>query len=245
MSEYTKALDQEGWSRHADLHLLEKVVNAVETDPVSRWTEELAVICPTGKSLLEVGCGTGQTSLWMAKQGRQVTAVDYTNSSTKLVREAASRLKLDQIRVVCCDAKKELPFKEKEFDFIYQAGLLEHFESREQVNLLQNWAKYGKYMVSMIPNASSVAYRVGKEIMERNHTWEYGLEIPRHSLQQEFALAGITVEREYSIGSSFAQNFLPKDHYLRQMIAQLLADGFDLDEMMQGYLLVTIGKCGS
>ena len=61
MSEYTKALDQEGWSKHADLHLLEKVVNAVETDHVSRWTEELAVICPTGKSLLEVGCGTDLT----------------------------------------------------------------------------------------------------------------------------------------------------------------------------------------
>ena len=30
MSEYTKALDQEGWSKHADLHLLEKVVNAVD-----------------------------------------------------------------------------------------------------------------------------------------------------------------------------------------------------------------------
>ena len=243
MSEYTKALDQDGWSKHADLHLLKKVVSAVETDHVSIWTEKLAQISPKGSSLLEVGCGTGQTSLWLAKQGRRVTALDYTKSSVELVKEASHLLGLDQLRVVCCDAKKELPFKEKEFDFVFQAGLLEHFDSDEQVSLLRNWSRYGKYMISMIPNASSVAYRVGKEIMERNHTWEYGLEIPKHSLQQEFSLAGIKVKEEYSIGSSFALNFLPSNHDLRKMVTQLEQEGYDLDQMMQGYLLVTIGEC--
>ena len=97
----------------------------------------------------------------------------------------------------------------------------------------------------MIPNASSVPYRVGKQIMEENGTWEYGFEKPRHSLANEFIKAGITNVREYTIGTEWALNFLPKKHYVRKYYEKLLKDGYNLDEMMQGYLLVTIGECNS
>ena len=121
--------------------------------------------------------------------------------------------------------------------------MLEHFETDEQIRLLRNWARYGKYMISMIPNASSIPYRIGKQLMENEGTWEYGLEIPKHSFKEEFSRAGITVEKEYTIGSEWAQRFLPKRHYIRRFFAKLEKDGYNLDDLMQGYLLVTIGKC--
>ena len=79
--------------------------------------------------------------------------------------------------------------------------------------------------------------------MENNGTWEYGLEIPKHSFKEEFVRAGITVEQEYTIGSEWAQRFLPKRHYVRKFFAKLEKDCYDLENLMQGYLLVTIGKC--
>ena len=98
-------------------------------------------------------------------------------------------------------------------------------------------------MISMIPNASSVPYRVGKKIMEDNKTWEYGLEIPRHSLANEFVAAGIKNVKEYTIGTEWALSFLPKKHYVRKYYERLMKDGYNLDDIMQGYLLVTIGCC--
>ena len=192
---------------------------------------------------LEIGCGTGISSLWLAKNGRKVTALDYTESSVKLVKAAAEKLSLKNVDVILCDATKELPFKKKKFDYIFQAGLLEHFDTDEQIRLLRNWARYGKYMISMIPNASSIPYRIGNQLMENEGTWEYGLEIPKHSFKEEFSRAGITVEKEYTIGSEWAQRFLPKRHYIRKFFAKLEKDGYNLDDLMQGYLLVTIGKC--
>ena len=242
--DYSEPLNRSGWSKHYNIDHLNNVVNSVESCNVSVWSEELVKICPEGSSTLEIGCGSGASSLWLAKNGRMVSALDYTESSVELVRVAAEKLKLTNINVVQADATKDLPFKEKQFDFIFQAGLLEHFETNEQVDLLRNWAKYGKYMISMIPNASSIPYRVGKKIMENSGTWEYGLEIPKHSFKEEFVRAGITVEREYTIGSEWAQRFLPKRHYVRKFFAKLEKDGFDLENLMQGYLLVTIGKCG-
>ena len=241
--DYSEPLKQDGWSKHYNIDILDDVVSAVETGNVSVWTRELLNICPKDANVLEIGCGTGISSLWLAKSGRHVTAIDYTKSSVELVTEAAKRLNLDNIKVVHCDATKDLPFKEKTFDYIFQAGLLEHFTNEEQISLLARWSEYGKNMISMIPNAASLPYRIGKCIMESNGTWEYGLEIPKHSFKKEFTLAGISVEKEYTIGTEWALSFLPPKHWLKNKYRCLLNDGYDLDEFMQGYLLVTIGKC--
>ena len=242
MSDYSKALDKEGWSEHYNIESLDNVVCSIQSGNVSVWSNELLAIC-SGKSCLEIGCGTGISSLWLAKNGCNVTALDYTDASVELVKTAAAKLNLNNVNVINCDATKELPFKEKQFDYIFQAGLLEHFETEEQVRLLRNWSKYGRYMISMIPNASSIPYRVGKQIMEQEGTWTYGLEIPKHSFSEEFTKAGITIEQEYTIGTEWAMRFLSKKHYIHRFFNKLKKQGYNLDEFMQGYLLVTIGRC--
>lgn len=243
MRDYSKPLNNEEWSGHYNTDILNNVVNQVQSGTVSVWSHELNKICSVGTKTLEIGCGSGESSLWLAKMGKEVTALDYTESSVELVKEAAERLGLHNVNVLCCDATKELPFKIKQFDYIFQAGLLEHFETEEQINLLRKWANYGNYMISMIPNASSIPYRVGKHILEANGDWGYGLEIPKHSFREEFVKAGICVEKEYTIGTEWAQTFLPKRHYIRKFFSKLEQDGYNLDDLMQGYLLVTIGKC--
>ena len=243
MNDYSKALDNSGWSAHYNIEILNNVVTAVEKGNVSVWSEELIHICEQKSKVLEIGCGTGISSLWLAKNDREVTALDYTESSVELVKAAANKLDLKKVQVIHSDATKELPFKAKQFDYIFQAGLLEHFETEEQIRLLRSWAKYGKRMISMIPNASSIPYRVGKQLMEENGTWGYGLEIPKHSFKEEYARAGIKVEKEYTIGTEWAQKFLPERHYIKRFFRKLVKDGYNLDEFMQGYLLVTIGVC--
>lgn len=242
MSKYTKALDKNEWSEHYNIDILNSVVSQVRTNSVSIWSDELLKICEEGSRCLEIGCGSGLSSLWLAKHDRIVTALDYTESSVDLVNAAKEELELSNINVIQADATKDLPFKEKEFDYIFQAGLLEHFDTNEQIRLLANWKKYGRYMVSMIPNAASIPYRIGKQILEDNNEWEYGLEIPKHSLGEEFSRAGLSVIKEYTIGTEWALSFLPKKHYVRKFFEKMKKDGYSLDKYMQGYLLVTIGE---
>lgn len=242
MNDYSKPLDNEEWSKHYNINNLNGVIESIQTGDVQIWAEELCKLILPGESCLEIGCGTGISSLWLAKNSRKATALDYTKSSVELVRAAASKLNLD-IKTVQADATKELPFNDREFDVIFQCGLLEHFSSEEQIALLKNWKKYSSKMISMIPNSASIPYRIGKELLEKNGKWEYGLETPRHSLLKEFLSAGIDVEKEFTIGTKWALSFLPARHYLKKIFTKLLKEGFDLDCMMQGYLLVTIGTC--
>lgn len=141
MAEYTEALDKAGWSKHYNLNLLNQVKDLVTTGNVQVWAKELCRIIREGESCLEIGCGSGISSLYLAKNGRKATALDYTESSVALISAAAEDLNID-IQVVLADATKKLPFENKQFDYVFQSGLLEHFSSEEQISLLKNWGGY-------------------------------------------------------------------------------------------------------
>lgn len=241
MEKYSVPLNNSEWGKHYNIKKLNNVLSMIENETVQPWAEELCNIIPEGSSCLEIGCGSGVSSLWLAKKGRKAVALDFSKESVELVRCAAKELGIE-IDIYLCDATQNLPFKAGEFDYIFQSGLLEHFDTENQIKLLKNWGKFCKYMISMIPNASSIAYQVGKHLMEEEGTWKYGLEIPKTTLNGEFTAAGFCDIREYSIGTEWSTHFLPENHMLKKCILDLLENGYELDKYMQGYLLVTLGK---
>lgn len=173
MEKYEKRLDEEQWGELYNKEQAEQVISGILTEQVFCWTEELLKISAEGDKLCEVGCGSGQSAAYLQKHGRKVTALDFSKECVELVNVVNSRLNLG-MNVVCADATKPLPFAEKEFDYIYQCGLLEHFHTEERIALLKNWSHYTKHMISMIPNAASIAYRTGKAMMEQQGVWSYG-----------------------------------------------------------------------
>lgn len=243
MAVYEKRLTKEEWGRFANKDMINDMLWAIENDTVSCWTKEILRLTKEGDKCLEIGCGTGQTVGYLAVNGRKVDAVDYSKDSITLVEELFKRLNIKDSRCICQDAvNTELPFKENEFDVIYSCGLLEHFEREERVVMLKKWKRFSKTMISMVPNSASLAYHMGKNMMEEAETWEYGKELPQNSLKDEFFEAGYSDIREYSIGSEHALNFLPKKHPLRKVLLKLIKSGINLDIYHQGYLLVTLGK---
>lgn len=245
MEKYEKRLDEEQWGELYNKEQAEQVINGILTEQVFCWTEELLKISAEGDKMCEVGCGSGQSAAYLQRHGRKVTAHDFSKECVELVNVINSHLNLG-MNVVCADATKPLPFAKKEFDYIYQCGLLEHFHTDERIDLLKNWSHYTKHMISMIPNAASIAYRTGKAMMEQQGVWSYGLELPQYSLGSEFEQAGIHNVREYTIGAEHALAFLPEEHYLRKALQLWLLESRQLgmeDICGQGYLLVTIGDC--
>lgn len=241
MNKYEVPLTNSEWATHYNIKQLNSVINTIKSGNVQPWANELLNIIPERSKCLEIGCGSGVSSLWLAKNGRSVVALDYTRESIELVEGASQKLDV-KIDTCYCDATTVLPFEYGEFDYIYQCGLLEHFDTNQQIELLGKWGKYGKNMISMIPNSVSLPYMIGKKMMEEQGIWEYGLEIPKSSLYKEFNMAGFSDIKEYSIGSEWSTKFLPDGHILKRAFLELLNDNYDLDKYMQGYLLVTMGK---
>lgn len=237
---YEKALTDEEWGKLYNPSIVDNLVKNIKDENVSIWSKHLVEITQKDEKILEIGCGTGITSVYLAMHGRNSTALDFSEEALACATELASRTNVD-IHSTFADATKPLPFKENEFDTVFQAGLLEHFDRDERISLLRNWGGATKRMISLIPNAASIAYRTGKAMMEANGTWPYGKECPQYSLAKEFEEAGFENITEYTIGKEHALQFLPEDNYLRIALDKWMKENACDDDCHQGYLLVTIG----
>ena len=241
-NDFETPLDAEGWGAHYNESMLERVVYLVKNDRLTSWSRKVIEMTQPGDRVLEIGCGSGETSLALALAGRRATAIDYSKSSVALARRASEVLGVSlDVRLV--DATQKLPFPDESFDLAFQAGLLEHFQKEERIRLLDLWRPVCRTMVSMIPNAHSLAYRAGKYMMERAGVWPWGLEMPQDSLLDEFLLAGYGNVREDTIDAMHAvQAFLPEEHYLRIALERWFTENPDAGIMGQGYLLLTVGE---
>jgi len=242
---YEKKLNEDQWGKIFNIEKYAKtLINSIEQKKYYTQTKEMLKIATPGSKTLEIGSGSGQTSLCLAQLGCDVTLLDFSKETLALAEYAADKLGL-KIKTVCIDATKELPFEEKEFDFVFHSGLLEHFEPPERVALLKNWKRYGKKHISLIPNAASLCYRIGKERQELDGTWMWGRELPDYTQIREFMLAGFEVENEYTAGEVQSLDFLENGHPLKELLRdfweqrhqQGLTENFN-----QGYLLITVGN---
>jgi len=244
-NKYEDKLNADQWG---DIFNIEKyakaLIDSIEGKRYYTQTIEMLKIAQPNCKTLEIGAGSGQTSLCLARAGCEVTLLDFSEQALDLARYAAKKLGLS-IKTVCADATKELPFQEKEFDVVFHAGLLEHFEPHERVTLLKHWRPFGKKHISMVPNAASLSYRIGKEIQENNGTWQWGRELPAYTQIKEFILSGFDVDDEYTSGELQSLNFLDKDNPLKALLSDLWnrrSQAGLVDNFNQGYLLVTIGN---
>ena len=75
--------------------------------------------------IADVGCGTGQMCLYMARGNRLVVGLDLTPASLALAATAARRFQLDRVRFVETDLRQP-GLLEGAFDVVYSAGVLHH-----------------------------------------------------------------------------------------------------------------------
>lgn len=223
----------------------DRIVNEVRFNHLSEWARTVVVETSPGETVLEIGSGTAEISLQMARAGRVVTCLDTDPDSLGFARRCADKLGV-KIETVCSDATRPLPFGDDEFDCVWSSGLLEHFDRDDRRAMLGEWGRVCRgRMIHLVPNASCLAYRVGKMMQEREGLWPYGLEMPLGSLADDFQSAGFEVVREFSVAHRHALNFLPpKARGLGKFLARLWTGDNPAEptDWNQGYLLVTIGK---
>lgn len=77
------------------------------------------------RSLLEIGCGQGRDTFFLAEGGIAVTALDYSETAVTEVAQRAAKAGLaGRIRVRAHDVRERLPFAGETFDACYSHMLL-------------------------------------------------------------------------------------------------------------------------
>jgi len=90
----------------------------------SRFTQLLDRAIPGDARIAEVGCGTGQMSLYLARADRVVLATDLSRSSLLLGAAAARRFGI-HVHFIETDLHRSA-VKASAFDVVYSSGVLHH-----------------------------------------------------------------------------------------------------------------------
>ncbi len=90
--------------------------------------------------VLEVGCGRGDTSLYIAKKVKRVIGIDYSKDAIKIankVKSQADRKTEQKLKFLVMRADK-MNFKDNIFDFIIMIDTLDHLNKYEVENTFKS-----------------------------------------------------------------------------------------------------------
>jgi len=131
-----RALDADQWhERITGSATPAQIAEKVSAAKVHEWVNVLLEETKPGDLVCELGCGTGELSAHLAKAGRQVVLVDYSQESLDFCREVFAEAGLSG-RFVLADVTQAFPFETESFDVVWSSGLLEHFDDEQIVHIL-------------------------------------------------------------------------------------------------------------
>ncbi|MFN2499447.1 MAG: class I SAM-dependent methyltransferase [Pyrinomonadaceae bacterium] len=78
-----------------------------------------------GREVVEVGCGTGRNTEWLATLARTITALDF---SEEMLRRAQARVQDPRVRFIQHDVRLPWPLPDDSTDLIIAILVLEHVE---------------------------------------------------------------------------------------------------------------------
>jgi SAM-dependent methyltransferase len=206
-------------------------------EPVTRaWAEQFP-IAPyrrlvleqqeiSGKRVLEVGSGPAHDSLPLAERGLEVHGVDWSRkglaAGRRLYAEEGFRL-----LGVCSDIRA-LPYREGVFDFVWNGGVLEHFEDGDLLRVLAEMrrvAKTGGTVLATVPNRFYFWYQAHlgwKRLLRREHQYGFERALDAGHLARQFRKAGFRDVNMTGIHLHPAPSFLiPKTGWATKLFARV------------------------
>ena len=157
-----------------------------------------------GASLLEVGCGSGHLSGYLAGKGFQTTLIDFSKVALEKAKKHYEQNNLvgNFIHADMFDLSTNMV---EPHDVVWNSGVLEHFDAWKVIDVLNKMRQVAKkYVLILVPNAKSVPYLLFRRKAMENGEWIWGRELLRDSMKHLAEAAGLEVIEEQYIGNHFS-----------------------------------------
>ena len=122
-----------------------------------------------GDTLLEIGAGTGWSSISLALAGRRVICLDIDADVISGIKELASNLRV-HLSLVCGDMLY-LPFREDAFRLAFSQGVLEHFDDQTIISSMREQIRVSPIIIVDVPTEKGRKQKSYGD--ERWLSWKY------------------------------------------------------------------------
>lgn len=158
------------------------------------------------KRVLEAGSGSGLHSLALAKAGFDVEMLDFSDNALdtakKIFQRAGLVAKQHQGDILAEDGLKN-------FDLVFNSGVLEHYSFEEQVGFVRGMAlRSRKYVLVIVPNRECYWYWVWRVKQQSLSNWPWGYEKPALDYTKVFSKAGVRLIDKPYFGSDWTEWYI-------------------------------------
>ncbi|MDJ0643013.1 MAG: class I SAM-dependent methyltransferase [Erythrobacter sp.] len=164
-----------------------------------------------GKSVAEIGCGSGYATMRMADHGAHPVLIDASENAIMYAQRLAARLGVEEQTSFLRSDFSHLP-KDVQFDVVFNSGVLEHYEMGEACRMLRQMAavtKPGGIILAIVPNLLSptLMWRMASSGFKGSERF-----YSRWLLKRLFRQANLT-----PVGTGSVNAYLPVDTPLQLM----------------------------
>ena len=190
-------------------HKTAKIQNKIISEKNFTYRNLLGVINkyirPETKKVLDIGCGVGTISLYLAKQGANIVGIDISRKAIDSCRKSARALKLKDKAQFICSTIEQIKFTQK-FDVIICSEVIEHVpKDKTFLKRIHKVLKKNGLLILSTPSINAPLYRIG---LAQNFDKRVG-HLRRYSWQQILGLvkkSGFTIE-EVKLTEGILRNF--------------------------------------
>lgn len=124
-----------------------------------------------GKPILECGCGTAKTSIYLSTLGLKTYAIDIetdmVSQAKKLSKEICSQ---NLVNVLKGDIAK-IPFDDKHFSVTHSSGVLEHYSDDKIIEFINEQIRVSDFCIFSVPTSYFEKKMLGNERFLSRKKW--------------------------------------------------------------------------